>query len=105
MQPGLMRPLDKAMQIAKSNPMIISLSEGTEPRVVEAAVQAVNLGIAKIILIGNEDKIKQQLAKFPCSRPDHINLHDPIKSPLKEEFPNIISKTETHETSQKLKSP
>ena len=45
-----------------------------------------NLGIAKIILIGNEDKIKQQLAKFPCSRPDHINLHDPIKSPLKEEF-------------------
>ena len=86
MQPGLMRPLDKAMQIAKSNAITISLSEGTEPRVVEAAVQAVNLGIAKIILIGNEDKIKQQLAKFPCSRPDHINLHDPIKSPLKEEF-------------------
>ena len=86
MQPGLMRPLDKAMQIAKSNTITISLSEGTEPRVVEAAVQAVNLGIAKIILIGNEDKVKQQLAKFSCSRPDHIDLHDPIRSPLKEEF-------------------
>ena len=81
-----MRPLDKAMQIAKSNTITISLSEGTEPRVVEAAVQAVNLGIAKIILIGNEDKVKQQLAKFSCSRPDHIDLHDPIRSPLKEEF-------------------
>ena len=67
MQPGLMRPLDKAMQIAKSNAITISLSEGTGPRIVEAAVQAANLGIAKIILIGNEDTIKQQLAKFPCS--------------------------------------
>ena len=36
------------MQIAKSNPITISLSEGTEPRVAEAAVQAVNLGIKSI---------------------------------------------------------
>ena len=86
MQPGLMRPLDKAMQIAISNPLTISLSEGTEPRIVEAAVEAVNLGIARIILIGNKDDIKQQLAKFPCTRPDHIDLHDPSNSPLKEEF-------------------
>ena len=56
MQPGLMRPLDKAMQIAKSNTITISLSEGTEPRVVEAAVQAVNLGIAKIILIQSKTR-------------------------------------------------
>ena len=86
MQSGLMRPLDQAMQLAISNPVTISLSEGTEPRIVEAAVKAVNLGIARIILIGNKDEIKQQLAQFTCSRPDHIILHDPVSSPLKEEF-------------------
>ena len=91
-----MRPLDRAMQIAKSKPITISLSEGTEPRVVEAAVQAVNLGIAKIILIGNKDKIKQQLAKFPCSRPDHIDIHDPIRSPLKVEFSNSYYQLRKH---------
>jgi len=38
------------MEITRSSPFKISLSEGAEPRVVEAAVKAVNLGIAKIIL-------------------------------------------------------
>ena len=86
MQPGLKRPLDLAMEITRSNPFKISLSEGADPRVVEAAVKAVNLGIAKIILIGNSAKIKERLEQYSCSKPDHIELHDPITSPLKEEF-------------------
>ena len=53
MKKGLKRPLDLAIEIARSKPPIISLSEGYESRVVEAAVEAVNLGIAKIILVGN----------------------------------------------------
>ena len=86
MQPGLKRPLDLAMEITRSSPFKISLSEGAEPRVVEAAVKAVNLGIAKIILVGHLAKIKEQLEQYSCSKPDHIELHDPITSPLKEEF-------------------
>ena len=74
------------MEITRSSPFKISLSEGAEPRVVEAAVKAVNLGIAKIILVGHLAKIKEQLEQYSCSKPDHIELHDPITSPLKEEF-------------------
>ena len=86
MQPGLKRPLDLALEITRSSPFKISLSEGAEPRVVEAAVKAVNLGIAKIILVGHFAKVKEQLEHYSCSKPDHIELHDPMTSPLKEEF-------------------
>ncbi len=96
MQPGQKRPLDLAMEITRSNPFKISLGEGTEPRVIEAAVRAVNLGIAKIILVGNSDKIKERLEKYSCSKPDHIELHDPITSPLKEEFSNSFYNLRKH---------
>ena len=86
MKKGLKRPLDLAIEIARSKPPIISLSEGYESRVVEAAVEAVNLGIAKIILVGKVEKVKHQLAKYPCSYPDRIKIHDPIRSSLIKEF-------------------
>jgi len=86
MKKGLKRPLELAIEIASSKPSTISLSEGHEPRVVAAAVEAVNLGIAKIILVGKVEEIKHQLAKYPCSYPDRIEIHDPIRSSLIKEF-------------------
>ena len=86
MKKGLKRPLELAISIASSNPSTISLSEGHEPRVVAAAVEAVNLGIAKIILVGKVEKVKHQLAKYPCSYPDRIKIHDPIRSSLIKEL-------------------
>ena len=86
MKKGLKRPLELAISIASSKPSTISLSEGHEPRVVAAAVEAVNLGIAKIILVGKVEEIKHQLAKYPCSYPDRIEIHDPIRSSLIKEF-------------------
>ena len=86
MKKGLKRPLELAIEIASSKPSTISFSEGHEPRIVEAAVEAVNLGIAKIILVGKVEEIKHQLAKYPCSYPDRIKIHDPIRSSLIKEF-------------------
>ena len=86
MKKGLKRPLELAISIASSKPSTISLSEGHEPRVVAAAVEAVNLGIAKIILVGKVEEIKHQLTKYPCSYPDRIEIHDPIRSSLIKEF-------------------
>ena len=86
MKKGLKRPLELAIEIASSKPYTISFSEGHEPRIVEAAVEAVNLGIAKIILVGKVEKVKHQLAKYPCSYPDRIKIHDPIRSSLIKEF-------------------
>ena len=86
MKKGLKRPLELAIEIASSKPYTISFSEGHEPRIVEAAVEAVNLGIAKIILVGKVEKVKHQLAKYPCSYPDRIKIHDPTRSSLIKEF-------------------
>ena len=86
MRKGLKRPLELAIEIASSKLSTISFSEGHEPRIVEAAVEAVNLGIAKIILVGKVEKVKHQLAKYPCCYPDRIKIHDPIKSSLIKEF-------------------
>ena len=86
MKKGLKRPLELAIEIASSEPYTISFSEGHEPRIVEAAVEAVNLGIAKIILVGKVEKVKHQLAKYPCSYPDRIKIHDPTRSSLIKEF-------------------
>ena len=96
MKKGLKRPLELAIEIASSKPYTISFSEGHEPRIVEAAVEAVNLGIAKIILVGKVEKVKHQLAKYPCSYPDRIKIHDPIRSSLIKEFSKSYYKLRKH---------
>ena len=96
MKKGLKRPLELAIEIASSKPYTISFSEGHEPRIVEAAVEAVNLGIAKIILVGKVEKVKQQLAKFHCSYPDRIEIHDPIRSSLIKEFSKCYYELRKH---------
>ena len=96
MKKGLKRPLELAIEIASSKPYTISFSEGHEPRIVEAAVEAVNLGIAKIILVGKVEKVKHQLAKYPCSYPDRIEIHDPIRSSLIKEFSKCYYELRKH---------
>ena len=96
MKKGLKRPLELAIEIASSKPYTISFSEGHEPRIVEAAVEAVNLGIAKIILVGKVEKVKHQLAKYPCSYPDRIKIHDPIRSSLIKEFSKCYYELRKH---------
>jgi phosphate acetyltransferase len=96
MKKGLKRPLELAISRASSKPSTISLSEGHEPRIVEAAVEAVNRGIAKIILVGKVEKVKHQLAKYPCSYPDRIEIHDPIRSSLIKEFSKCYYELRKH---------
>ena len=96
MKKGLKRPLELAIEIASSKPYTISFSEGHEPRIVEAAVEAVNLGIAKIILVGKVEKVKHQLAKYSCSYPDRIEIHDPIRSSLIKEFSKCYYELRKH---------
>ena len=96
MKKGLKRPLELAIEIASSKPYTISFSEGHEPRIVEAAVEAVNRGIAKIILVGKVEKVKHQLAKYPCSYPDRIQIHDPIRSSLIKEFSKCYYELRKH---------
>ena len=50
--------LDEIKSKAKANKKTIVLCEGEDRRVVEAAARITKEGIAKIVLIGNEEECK-----------------------------------------------
>ena len=52
-----MEILKRFIETAKSNPQRIVLPEGDEPRTLKAADRIIGDGIAKIILLGQSDKI------------------------------------------------
>ena len=58
-----MNIFDRIYQQAKSNPKRIVLPEGTEPRVIEAAQQAVQRDLARIVLLGRRDAVLEKAKK------------------------------------------
>ena len=62
----------------------IVLAEGEDPRVVDAAIKAVNKGVAKISVIANQKKFNLLTKNSPDT--DNINVYDPSSSPLLGEF-------------------
>ena len=65
----------------------IVLCEGEDPRVVEAASDCAKEGIAKIILLGNEDEIK---AGNPDLDLTDVTIIDPVTSPKLDEYANLL---------------
>ena len=55
--------LQKMLQRAQANPQRIVLPEGDEPRTLEAANLILRDKIAKLILIGDPDKIRAMAAE------------------------------------------
>ncbi|MCP4238396.1 MAG: phosphate acetyltransferase, partial [Aestuariibacter sp.] len=49
-----MKALYRIIETAASDPRLIVLAEGEDPRVVQAAVNARKRGIARIILLGDK---------------------------------------------------
>lgn len=79
-------PIDLAKSLALDPKPIISLSEGTDPRIVAGAVAAQEQGIADIILIGAHDQIAPLLATHGVVAGNGIEIHDPNTSSLTETF-------------------
>ena len=77
--------LDMILAKAKANFKRIVLPEGDEERNLEAAVKVAKEKIAKITLIGNEEKIKTSLAKLG-GNPADFTIIDHLKSDLLEKF-------------------
>lgn len=77
-----MKPLEILLKnAARSNKKIV-LSEGADPRAVEAAIDARAQGIARIVLVGPEAKVQAALADAGDAAGDGIEIHDPATSPL-----------------------
>ncbi len=71
---------------APSTQPIVSLCEGSDPRVVAGALAAQQAGLANVILVGDAQAIRDELAKQGASESDGVAVHDPLTSDLTPAF-------------------
>lgn len=91
-----MKPLEMILENAARSVRTIALSEGTDPRVVQAAVEACERGIARTILVGTELGATIQLEWLRKERPSQLEIHDPATSPLTDELALLYYATRKH---------
>ncbi|MBU1151546.1 phosphate acetyltransferase [Patescibacteria group bacterium] len=73
----------KVKNLAKKNPRHIVFPEGEEERILQATEEIVREGIAKISLVGNSLKIKNNAKKLKLDIPwKEVKIHDPSNSKL-----------------------
>ncbi|SLN24510.1 Phosphate acetyltransferase [Roseovarius gaetbuli] len=75
-------PLDLLLSEAPAARPTVSLSEGSDPRVVAGALAARDAGIADLILVGDGDAITAALQAQGATAGNGIAIHDPVTSPL-----------------------
>lgn len=80
-----MQALDRLIEKASAEPHRIVLPEGTDPRVLDAAVRAAREGVAKLILNGDPAVIEAGLRCRGANVSD-FRLEDPATSPLRDRF-------------------
>lgn len=91
-----MKPLELLLQNAARSQKKIVLSEGTDPRVVAAAIDARAQGIAQIILVGPEQQVQEQF-KAQGSEPGRgIEIHDPANSEYSQKLAALFHEIRKH---------
>jgi phosphate acetyltransferase len=81
-----MKPLKDLLASGIKSDQKIVLSEGNDPRVIEAAIAARKEGVARIVLLGNVAAITEQLANAGGGDLGGIEIHDPADTPLADEM-------------------
>ncbi|MGR3704736.1 phosphate acetyltransferase [Sulfitobacter sp.] len=81
-----MKPLEMLLKSAGRSQKTIVLSEGNDPRIVQAAIDARAQGVARIILIGQQQAILDQYTAAGANPDEGVQIHDPATSPLLEEL-------------------
>ncbi|MCK8462765.1 phosphate acetyltransferase [Aliiroseovarius sp. S1339] len=76
-----MKPLETLLRNAARSHHKIILSEGSEPRVVQAAYDATTQGIAQVGLVGDHDEISAAFKALGLDMIDGIEVHNPKTSP------------------------
>lgn len=79
-----LRPTQLLEQTARaSSRAVIAMSEGSDPRVIEAARAVQSAGLVDIILVGAQQEVETALAKAGGG---DLPIHDPDNSPLHDEL-------------------
>ena len=85
-----MERLKRFIETAKSNPQRIVLPEGDEPRTLKAADRIIGDGIAKIILLGQSDKILALAKENGLKNIERATIIDPQKSADAERYTDLL---------------
>lgn len=91
-----MKPLETLLKNAARSNLRIILSEGSDPRAVSAAHQAVAQGIARIGLVGDTAAIHAEFKAQGLQLLDGITLYDPATSPLRDELAALYHSLRQH---------
>lgn len=75
-----MRVSEVIRQKAKKNPKVIVLPEGEEPRMIKATETIVRKGFAKLILLGNEQRIRCLAKELQVDFSEEIEIINPENS-------------------------
>lgn len=92
---------------AKQQNKRIVLPEGTEERTIKAADEILAEGIARIILLGNQDEIKNLATQYGLKNIEKATIIDPLNNPKKSTYVDLMlelrkSKGLTKEAAEKL---
>jgi len=105
-----MKPLREILSRAQLGGRTISLAEGEDERIVEGALRAVREGVAKVILVGNADRVAGKV-RAAGGDPAEVEIHDPATSQLIDEFASAYFELRRHkgvseeEAREKMREP
>lgn len=91
-----MTPIELLRQNAPASRPVISLCEGSDPRVVAGALAAQQAGLADVILVGPQAEVEAALKNQNATRSDGVMVHDPATSDLTEEFAQTYFELRQH---------
>ena len=81
--------IDEIKKRAKNEMKTIILPEAEDKRVLEAASKVIKEGFAKVILLGDEEKIKDDSKKYKINL-DGVDIINPLTSEKKEEYKQTL---------------
>jgi len=90
-----MSPMQRLKELAKSRKQKIVLPEGHDSRVIKAAREATDEGLAEVVVLGDEDDILR-LAKENGVDLEGIEIINPKKSPKLEEYAKTLYELRKH---------
>lgn len=83
-------------QTARSKRAVIAMSEGSDPRIIDGSLAAIELGLASIILIGDRAEILQALSQAGRCETEHLKIHDPATSDLTDGLATVFHDLRKH---------
>ena len=85
-----MNLMESIVARAQSNKQRIVLPEGTEERTLKAADLLLADGVANIILLGSESKIKEMAGQFGLKHISKATIVDPQNNSEKEKYATLL---------------